>query len=686
MQRLKSRFISISVSVTLVLNMFLLGSLTVSAASRYVISDFETDYSAVSGYFNRTWEQDASTSGSHCVKITGTTGTIQYMFDNAPTAGYNALSFWFKNESNKDFQTYFGILDSGWAQSYVSPNAPFVLIPDGGVAEGRTIDSGSWIYIPAGFTGTVMIPISSLVNPNITGVISYFFPSYANDAAPLYMDDLALNTLPVTDFSALAATVAAAQDLLENTPAGNSVGQVPQAAKDTLQTAVDAAEAVKNDAGAYQKAVNDADAALKAAVSVFNDSILSDSGIDKAALSQAIADAQTVIGNATVGTAFGNYPQSAKDALQAAIDAAVAVKTNSADQDEVNQAITDLNTAVDTFKASVIGADKTKLKAAVEEAQQKLDTLVGGKIEGNTAQYAIDSLKKTYDWAAAYLPSTNNSTQGVIDYVASVLKASIFTAENTKIVKTPNEKPYLLQGFEADQKMSDMMYSPGGAYSFSITDGGQDGKAIKAKLNSTASTEINAYANFAMAFPDDVKKRAKDPIGFSFWVNNANEVEFEPCVQIYAHYEGSEAIDAFPVAGTYMLIPDDGGYAVQTTNPITSNRLYIPAGFKGEVRITFDQLDFPVEDIATFRALELAAVNYNYRAVGGVDTLYFDNIKMLYPASDNDGGNDNGKDNPKTGGADVMPTIIAALLVSLSAVLLVWNRQTKAGGLTECHK
>ncbi|MFC4098209.1 carbohydrate-binding protein [Paenibacillus xanthanilyticus] len=77
--------------------------------------------------------------------------------------------------------------------------------------------------------------------------------------------------------------------------------------------------------------------------------------VDKTALTTAIANAQSLYDAAVVGTQPGQYPQAAKEALQAAINAAKAVRDNgSATQAEVDSAVTTLNSAVNTFKAAVV--------------------------------------------------------------------------------------------------------------------------------------------------------------------------------------------------------------------------------------------------------------------------------------------------------------------------------------------
>ena len=78
-------------------------------------------------------------------------------------------------------------------------------------------------------------------------------------------------------------------------------------------------------------------------------------GVDKSELIVAINNAQTLYDNAEVGTEPGQYPQAAREALNAAINAAKAVRDDSsATQAEVDSAVTALNNAVDIFKTAVV--------------------------------------------------------------------------------------------------------------------------------------------------------------------------------------------------------------------------------------------------------------------------------------------------------------------------------------------
>ncbi|WP_314589314.1 GH116 family glycosyl hydrolase [Paenibacillus terrigena] len=76
--------------------------------------------------------------------------------------------------------------------------------------------------------------------------------------------------------------------------------------------------------------------------------------VNKAVLSALITDAQSLHDQAVEGNQSGQYPMGSKAILQTSIDQAKVVAVNpSATQQQVEQAVTDLNEAVSKFKASV---------------------------------------------------------------------------------------------------------------------------------------------------------------------------------------------------------------------------------------------------------------------------------------------------------------------------------------------
>ncbi len=159
--------------------------------------------------------------------------------------------------------------------------------------------------------------------------------------------------LMVVDKSALEAAITAALELLDGAVVGEDVGEYPQAAYDTFESAIEAALGVVDDTGASQGEVNTAVTALTSAVSTFEAAVIT---VDKSVLRAAVAAAQDILDGAQVGSEPGQYPQEAITAFETAIGVAQAVAENAdATQTNVDDAVTDLATAVSTFEAAVIG-------------------------------------------------------------------------------------------------------------------------------------------------------------------------------------------------------------------------------------------------------------------------------------------------------------------------------------------
>lgn len=86
--------------------------------------------------------------------------------------------------------------------------------------------------------------------------------------------------------------------------------------------------------------------------------------VDKSDLNDLVREAQTAHDAAIEGTQNGQYPAGAKQLLQAAIDAAKLVASNSnATQEQVAAAVADLQQAFNTFKSSVITRDNSDINS-----------------------------------------------------------------------------------------------------------------------------------------------------------------------------------------------------------------------------------------------------------------------------------------------------------------------------------
>ncbi|MCL6605712.1 MAG: carbohydrate-binding protein [Paenibacillus sp.] len=135
--------------------------------------------------------------------------------------------------------------------------------------------------------------------------------------------------------------------------------------------------------------------------------------VDKTALTTIITNAQSLYDASVVGTLAGQYPQAAKDALGAAINAAKAVKDNqSATQSQVDSAVNALGSAKNTFEAAVI-----KVASADLNNDKSINV---GDLAIVAYYYGKDSTAA--DWATARIADINGDNKiDIIDlaYVAT---------------------------------------------------------------------------------------------------------------------------------------------------------------------------------------------------------------------------------------------------------------------------
>jgi len=225
---------------------------------------------------------------------------------------------------------------------------------------------------------------------------------------------------------ALATAIGTAQSLYANSTEGLGNGQYPTGSKATLQTAIDAATVVNVNTLATQPEVDTAVAKIQAAILTFQNSIIT---VVKSALVAEIGVANSTYANAVEGSLNGQYPVGSKAILQSAIDAASLVNTNAlASQPQVDKAVKDLKTADSTFKAQVIGIDKTALANEIQSAQ----TVYGNSTEGSAnGQYPIGSkaiLQSAID-AANVVKSSSTATQAQVDQAVTDLKNAVSTFE-----------------------------------------------------------------------------------------------------------------------------------------------------------------------------------------------------------------------------------------------------------------
>ena len=232
--------------------------------------------------------------------------------------------------------------------------------------------------------------------------------------AELSSKTITIGVVTEVDKDQLIAAINSAEALYASAEVGSQPGQYPQSAKNAFRAAIDAAIAVRDNTSATQEEVDTALEAILDAIDVFKDAEIPAEEVDKAALAAAISVAENLFEEAVVGTEVGQYPQEAKDAFGAAIAAAKTVYNDSnATQNQVDDAVTALNMAIDTFKA-----------AEIKEASADInnDGVINvGDLAIVAYYYGKDSTSA--DWAAAKIADMNGDNKiDILDLAYVALK------------------------------------------------------------------------------------------------------------------------------------------------------------------------------------------------------------------------------------------------------------------------
>ena len=243
----------------------------------------------------------------------------------------------------------------------------------------------------------------------------------------------------IVDKTALLAGMRNATILIESKTVGTAVGNVPQVAKDTFQSAITAATAVNVNIEITQAEVDAQVTAIATATTNFNNAVIVAPVVNRAALTKAISDATTLIESKTVGVLNGNVPQGAKDAFQSVIAAAGVVNENeAATQLEVDAQIATLATATTNFSNAVIvttGVNKTALTKAISNAT----TLIKSKTVEKVPKKAKDTFQKAINTAKA-VSKDKKATQAEVDAQVSALATATINFDNA--VKVASDRDF----------------------------------------------------------------------------------------------------------------------------------------------------------------------------------------------------------------------------------------------------
>ena len=198
----------------------------------------------------------------------------------------------------------------------------------------------------------------------------------------------------------------------------------------------------------------------------------------KTALSEKIAEAQTLYDRATEGTAVGNYASGSKAALQTAIGTANTVLTNATTQASIDAAVVTLNTAITVFNNAkvtqpsnggggngpttpttpttpIVNTNPTEVANAIRQSTVKkvVVDITGNRTVGREIFEAIKGTDKTITFVQNGIEWSFNGaditgTTKAIDMTVKVAKLDSTTSDNKKEIKNKvNDKDVLVISF-----------------------------------------------------------------------------------------------------------------------------------------------------------------------------------------------------------------------------------------------
>ncbi len=227
--------------------------------------------------------------------------------------------------------------------------------------------------------------------------------------------------------SELISAIVTANDKLENAVAGTAYGQYPQSAIDAFELAIGKAQEIVDNQNVSTEQVDQAVVDLENAGEIFDAAKITTININKEALTTAIKAASAKAEAAVAGTDVGQYPQSAIDAFNKAIDTVQEVADDkTATQTEVDQAVTNLKAAQNKFdaaKITTININKEALTTAIKAAKAKAENAVAGTDTDQYPQSAIDAFNEAIASAQEIADDATANEEEVAQAVTSLKKA-----------------------------------------------------------------------------------------------------------------------------------------------------------------------------------------------------------------------------------------------------------------------
>ncbi|MHA7965953.1 leucine-rich repeat protein [Paenibacillus sp. CAU 1782] len=249
------------------------------------------------------------------------------------------------------------------------------------------------------------------------------------------MDTFESAIIPAGDVAELEDLLEDATRMLVEHPQGTGVGQASASTRNALQAAINAAQAIADEAlKQTQNQLNAAVANLKTAKSTFESAIILAG--DVAELEELLEDATRILVDHPLGTGVGQASASARNALQAAINAAQAIADEALKQtqNQLNAAVAELETAMDTFESAIIPAgDVTELEDLLVDATRILVNHPQGIAVGQASASDRSALQAAINAAQAIADEALKQTQNQLNAAVAELETAMDTFESAII-------------------------------------------------------------------------------------------------------------------------------------------------------------------------------------------------------------------------------------------------------------
>ena len=343
-------------------------------------------------------------------------------------------------------------------------------LPTQNVAEGITIEwssSDNAVINPE--TGVVVRPAAGQGDKTVT--LTAVVKAGYNVEETILTETVTVKEQEVTlNKEALENKIADALDKVKDT-------SYPEAARNELSAAIEAAQEVANNVNATQAEVDQAAQDLANAITKFENSKPVPPTLDKTALENKITDATEKVKDES-------YPETARNELNTAISTAQNVLANATTQKEIDDAVTALNTAISKFEDSK--PDKSALSDKITDATEKVnDASIAYPEEAReTLRAAIE--------AAQGVVNNVNATQAEVDQAAQDLEAAIKAFE-----ATAPDKSKLASAITSAEKLDKSKYTSASWKPFQ--DALTKAKEINAKADATQKEIDDAYSALTKA-------------------------------------------------------------------------------------------------------------------------------------------------------------------------------------------